>query len=270
MISVAPVAPSVGRSAGPIDSTDPPAKHAEELQASARVPRGHTESRPSYMPAVGYPADTIVELAQRARRRPDRGRHARAELHPARARSERQRVGVAQGALRRADRALSRATRARQLLARARTPLRSAPSISPCQSPAVCSPANASGPTRRASSAAIGATPRRACRIAPRTHGSSSQREINAVSGSSSRSGRSLLAAASSQRSGPSATSSASSARAAARERSHERQRLPVGAELRVAPASVRHRQRRARRRRRPARGRTAWPPARSEPRGMH
>ncbi len=33
----------------------------------------------------------------------------------------------------------------------ARTPLRSAPSISPCHSPAVCSPANASAPTRRAS-----------------------------------------------------------------------------------------------------------------------
>jgi nucleotide-binding universal stress UspA family protein len=63
VISVAPLAPGVGRSAGPLDSTDPPAKHAEEL----RQAREHLEGQgisAEFAPAVGYPADTIVELAR--------------------------------------------------------------------------------------------------------------------------------------------------------------------------------------------------------------
>ena len=62
VISVAPLAASVGRSAGPIDSTDPPAKHAEELNQARKYLEGEGLSA-EFAPAVGYPADTIVQLA---------------------------------------------------------------------------------------------------------------------------------------------------------------------------------------------------------------
>ncbi len=62
VISVAPLAAGVGRSAGPIDSTDPPAKHAEELAQAREYLEGQGVSA-EFTPAVGYPADTIVELA---------------------------------------------------------------------------------------------------------------------------------------------------------------------------------------------------------------
>lgn len=63
VISVAPLAIGVGRSAGPIDSTDPPAKHAEEL-AHAREYLEVQGISAEFAPAVGDPADTIVELAR--------------------------------------------------------------------------------------------------------------------------------------------------------------------------------------------------------------
>jgi nucleotide-binding universal stress UspA family protein len=63
VISVAPLAPSVGRSAGPLDSTDPPAKHAEELAHAKAYLEGEGITA-EFAPAVGYPADTIVQLAQ--------------------------------------------------------------------------------------------------------------------------------------------------------------------------------------------------------------
>jgi nucleotide-binding universal stress UspA family protein len=61
--SVAPIVASIGRSAGAIDSTDPPAKHIEELAAARQYLEGQGV-KADYQAAVGRPADTIVELAQ--------------------------------------------------------------------------------------------------------------------------------------------------------------------------------------------------------------
>jgi nucleotide-binding universal stress UspA family protein len=61
--SVAPIIASIGRSAGAVDSTDPPARHAEELAQAKQYLDGQGISA-EYVPAVGDPADTIAELAQ--------------------------------------------------------------------------------------------------------------------------------------------------------------------------------------------------------------
>jgi nucleotide-binding universal stress UspA family protein len=61
--SVTPIMTSIGRSGGPIDPTDPPERHAAELAAARTFLEGQGINA-DYQPALGNPADTIVELAQ--------------------------------------------------------------------------------------------------------------------------------------------------------------------------------------------------------------
>ncbi|HTX08155.1 MAG TPA: universal stress protein [Solirubrobacteraceae bacterium] len=61
--SVAPITTNIGRSAGPIDSADPPEAHIEELKHA----RTYLEGRglqAEYAPAIGHPAETLVEIAK--------------------------------------------------------------------------------------------------------------------------------------------------------------------------------------------------------------
>lgn len=60
--SVTPLMVSIGRSGGPIDPTDPPEKHAKELEAARAYLEGQGIEA-DYQPAVGEPADAIVQLA---------------------------------------------------------------------------------------------------------------------------------------------------------------------------------------------------------------
>ncbi len=61
--SVTPLMVSIGRSGGPTDPTDPPEKHAKQLDAAREylVAQG---IEADYQPAVGEPADAIVQLAE--------------------------------------------------------------------------------------------------------------------------------------------------------------------------------------------------------------
>jgi nucleotide-binding universal stress UspA family protein len=60
--SVAPLMISIGRSGGPIDPTDTPEDHAKEL-ANAREYLDTQGIEAEYAPAIGEPADAIVQLA---------------------------------------------------------------------------------------------------------------------------------------------------------------------------------------------------------------
>ena len=61
--SVAPVMTSIGRSAGPVDPTDPPSAHIEELKHAQAYLEGQG-LQADYVPALGNPADTIAQLAE--------------------------------------------------------------------------------------------------------------------------------------------------------------------------------------------------------------
>ena len=62
--SVAPVLAAAARGGGPIDPTDPPEHHVEELEhANAYLATQGLEAK--LQPAVGDPVDTIVEVAER-------------------------------------------------------------------------------------------------------------------------------------------------------------------------------------------------------------
>jgi nucleotide-binding universal stress UspA family protein len=62
--SVAPLLVTVARSAGPLDPADPPAEHAEQLRDAQRFLEGLGVDA-EYVPAIGEPAETIVELADK-------------------------------------------------------------------------------------------------------------------------------------------------------------------------------------------------------------
>ena len=63
VISVAPVMTNIGRSAGPVDPTDTPADHSEELDHAKAYLEGEGVTA-EYVPGLGHPAETIAELAK--------------------------------------------------------------------------------------------------------------------------------------------------------------------------------------------------------------
>jgi nucleotide-binding universal stress UspA family protein len=65
VISVAPLLAGAGRSAGPTDSADSPARHSAELQEARSYLEGQGITA-DYEEPVGDPADAIIDLAGRA------------------------------------------------------------------------------------------------------------------------------------------------------------------------------------------------------------
>ena len=61
--SVAPVTTNIGRSAGPVDATDPPEAHYAELEDARRYLEGQSLTA-DFVPAIGHPAETIAQVAE--------------------------------------------------------------------------------------------------------------------------------------------------------------------------------------------------------------
>jgi nucleotide-binding universal stress UspA family protein len=61
--SVAPVTTGIGHSAGPIDATDPPEAHIEELKHAQTYLEGQGV-KADYVPGIGHPAETIAQVAE--------------------------------------------------------------------------------------------------------------------------------------------------------------------------------------------------------------
>jgi nucleotide-binding universal stress UspA family protein len=61
--SIAPIMTGIGRSAGPVDPTDTPSDHVAELD-HAKAYLDSEGLTAEYLPGLGHPADTIVELAK--------------------------------------------------------------------------------------------------------------------------------------------------------------------------------------------------------------
>lgn len=60
--SVAPIMTNIGRSAGPVDPTDPPEHHVEELKHAQAYLEGEGVQA-DYLPGLGHPAETLAQLA---------------------------------------------------------------------------------------------------------------------------------------------------------------------------------------------------------------
>jgi len=60
--SVAPVMTSIGRSAGPVDPTDTPSEHVEELHHARTYLDGEGVNA-DYVAGLGHPAETLADLA---------------------------------------------------------------------------------------------------------------------------------------------------------------------------------------------------------------
>lgn len=61
--SIAPIMTNIGRSAGPVDPTDPPEEHVEELKHAKTYLEGEG-LQADYVPGLGHPAETIAELVK--------------------------------------------------------------------------------------------------------------------------------------------------------------------------------------------------------------
>ena len=61
--SIAPIMTNIGRSAGPVDPTDTPSEHIEELKHAQAYLEEHGVTA-EYLAGLGHPAETIADLAK--------------------------------------------------------------------------------------------------------------------------------------------------------------------------------------------------------------